>query len=156
MTDGKTVLCYGVTNAKSLRIDPPVEGVSPALSRCVEIRPKAETIYTLTAEGSDGKSVSQSVTVRIGANTGDLPKINSFKIDGAQKDYSGKNVYSVSFSVQNADEVSIIPPVFSTLHRSPSGTFSVKPETTTTYTLIAKGKGREARQQLTIEVPGTK
>lgn len=151
---GTTLLCYGVTNAKSVRIDPPVDGVSPALTRCVEVHPKGETTYTLIAEGSDGKAVSQSVTVRIGIDTSSLPKINSFKIDGTQKDYAGKTVYSLSFGVQNAVEVSIDPPVFPTLHGAPSGTFSVKPDKTTTYTLLVKGKNAQtARKQLTIEVP---
>jgi hypothetical protein len=44
VTEGeKTVLCYGVSNARSVRIDPPVEGVGPALTRCVEVQPKRET-----------------------------------------------------------------------------------------------------------------
>src|ERR1700722_5561749 len=53
---GNTLLCYDVSNAKSVRIDPPVEGVSPSLTRCVEIRPKGETRYTLTAVGADGQA----------------------------------------------------------------------------------------------------
>ena len=151
---GMTLLCYGVTNAKSVRIDPPVDGVSPSLTRCVEVRPKGEITYTLTAEGSDGKAVSQSVTVRIGTDTSSLPKINSFKIDGTQKDYAGKTMYTLSFGVANAVEVSINPPVFPTLHGAPSGQFSVKPDKTTTYTLSVKGKnGQTAQKQLTVEVP---
>jgi hypothetical protein len=58
--------------------------------------------------------------------------------------------------VQNADEVSIDPPVFPTLHGAPSGQFSVKPDATTTYMLSAKAKGHEARQRLTVEISGTK
>jgi hypothetical protein len=151
---GMTLLCYGVSNAKSVRIEPPVDGVSPSPSRCVEIRPKGETEYTLTAEGDDGHAVSQSVTVRVGADTANLPRISSFQIDGAQKDYSGKIVYTLSFADQNAEEVSIDPPVFPTLHGAPSGQFSVKPDKTTTYTLTAKGKnGHVAKKQLTVEVP---
>jgi len=151
---GKTLLCYGVSNAKSVRIDPPVDGVSPALSRCVEVRPKGETRYTLTAEGADGQAASQSLTVHIGTDTAALPRISSFQIDGAQKDYSGKTVYTLSFADQNAEEVSIDPPVFPTLHGAPSGQFSVRPEKTTTYTLSVKGKnGHVARKQLTVEVP---
>jgi hypothetical protein len=151
---GSTLLCYGVSNAKSVRIEPAVDGVSPSPSRCVEVRPKGETRYTLTAEGSDGQAVSQSVTLRVGADTAALPRISSFQIDGATKDYSGKTVYTLSFADQNAEEVSIDPPVFPTLHGAPSGQFSVKPDKTTTYTLTAKGKnGHVARKQLTIEVP---
>jgi hypothetical protein len=150
---GSTVLCYGVSDAKSVRLDPPVESITPSLNRCIEVRPKSETIYTLTAEGSDGQTVSQSVTIRVGADQSMLPKITSFKIDGKQKDYSGQTMYTLSFGVQNAVEVSIDPPAFPTLHGAPSGQFSVKPDKTTTYTLIVKGKnGHVARQQLTVQV----
>jgi hypothetical protein len=57
---GKTVLCYGVLNAKSVRIEPPVDGVSVALTKCVEVAPQQDTRYTLTAEGNDGRVVSES------------------------------------------------------------------------------------------------
>jgi hypothetical protein len=151
---GSTVLCYGVSNAKSVRLDPPVEAISPSLNRCIEVRPRAETRYTLSAEGSDGQSVSESVTIRVGADQSTLPRITSFQIDGKQKDYSGQTVFSLSFGVQNAEEVSIDPPVFPPLHGAPSGQFSVKPDKTTRYTLIVKGKnGHVARQQLTVKVP---
>jgi hypothetical protein len=150
---GKTLLCYGVSNAQAVHIDPPVDGVSPSLTRCVEVRPKGETRYTLTAVGSDGQAVSQSVTVHIGTLDAALPTITSFRIDGTQKDYAGKTVFSLSFAAQNADEVSITPPVFPTLHGAPSGQFSVKPDKTTTYVLTAKGKnGHKAQKQLTVEV----
>lgn len=155
VTEGSsTVLCYGVTNATAVKMDPQVDGVSPALSRCVEIRPKSETRYTLTAEGFDGSVASQAVTVSVGADTAGAAKITSFKVDGKQKDYSGKNVFALSFAAENAVEVSIDPPVFPTLHGAPSGQFSVKPDKTTTYTLSAKGKnGRVAQKQLTVDVP---
>ncbi len=150
---GSTVLCYGVSDAKSVRLDPPVESITPSLNRCIEVRPRAETRYTLTAVGSDGQTASQSVTIRVGADQSTLPKITSFQIDGKQKDYSGQTMYTLSFGVQNAVEVSIDPPAFPTLHGAPSGQFSVKPDKTTTYTLIVKGKnGHVARQQLTVEV----
>jgi hypothetical protein len=150
---GTTVLCFGVSSARSVRIDPPVDGVSPTLSRCLEIRPKGETKYTLTAEGSDGQTVSQTVTVHVGVDAGSLPQISSFRIEGAQKDYSGKTMYTLSFADQNAEEVSIDPPVFPTLHGAPSGQFSVTPQKTTTYTLSVRGKnGHVARKQLTVEV----
>jgi hypothetical protein len=140
-------------NAKSVRMEPPVEGVSPALSRCVEIRPQGETQYTLTAEGADGQVVTQSAVVRVGADTAALPRISSFQVDGKSKDYAGKTVYTVSFSDQNAVEVSIDPPVFPTLHGAPTGSFSVRPDKTTTYTLKVKGKnGHVVEKQLTIEV----
>jgi hypothetical protein len=154
---GKTVLCYGVSNARSVRIDPPVEGVGPALSRCVEVRPKRETLYTLIAEGSDGRTVSQAVTVRIGSDPAVLPKITAFQIVSCVKDYEGKPVFSLGFGAQNGELVSIDPPVFAPLHGSTSGQFGVRPEKTTTYTLSVAGKnGHVARKQLTVDVAACK
>lgn len=155
VTEGaSTVLCYGVANAKAVRLDPPVESISPSLNRCIEVRPKAETRYTLTAVGSAGESVSESVTIRVGADQSTLPRITSFQIDGKQKDYAGQTIFTLSFGVQNGVEVSIDPPAFPALHGAPSGRFSVKPDKTTTYTLLVTGKnGHVARQRLTVEVP---
>ena len=87
------------------------------------------------------RDCKEQFTVRIGTDTAALPRIPSFRIDDAKKDYAGKTVFSLSFSAQNADEVSIDPPVFPTLHGAPSGQFSVKPDKTTTYTLRAMGHG---------------
>ena len=96
VTQGEaTVLCYGVSDAESVHIDPPVDGVWPALNRCVEVRPKGETLYTLTAEGADGKTVTQSVSIHVGADAAALPKITSFQAIGKKKDYSGQTVFTV-------------------------------------------------------------
>ena len=59
----KALLCYGVLNAKVVRLDPHVERVWPALSRCFDVVPARTTRYTLTAEGADGKAVSQSLEI---------------------------------------------------------------------------------------------
>ncbi|HLH44865.1 MAG TPA: hypothetical protein VKV74_17890 [Bryobacteraceae bacterium] len=58
-------LCYGVANASSVKMEPAVEGVRPAMTHCVEAFPKRTTKYTLTASDQSGKSVSASVTVRV-------------------------------------------------------------------------------------------
>ncbi len=68
----KILLCYGVENAKTVRIDPPVDKVWPALSRCFDVAPSTPTTYALPAEGEDGQPVTKSVTVQIGSA---LPKI---------------------------------------------------------------------------------
>ena len=61
----KTLLCYGVSNATAVRIEPNVEGVGPAISRCVEAHPRADTTYTLTAEGADASEETGTVAVRV-------------------------------------------------------------------------------------------
>jgi hypothetical protein len=62
---GKGLLCYGVANAKAVRIEPGVEPLKPSLSRCVEARTTATTTYTLTATGADGRDATQSVEVTV-------------------------------------------------------------------------------------------
>ncbi|MBI1896502.1 MAG: hypothetical protein HYS04_08195, partial [Acidobacteria bacterium] len=59
----KALLCYGVANAAAVRIDPPVEKLAPALTRCFEVTPAQTTKYTLTADGRDGRTASREVTI---------------------------------------------------------------------------------------------
>ena len=60
-----TQLCYGVENAKTVRISPPVAKVAPASRRCLDIVPLHTTHYTLLAEGYDGRVVVQSLTLPV-------------------------------------------------------------------------------------------
>ncbi len=61
----KGLLCYGVSNATAVRIDPGVEPVKPSIGRCLEISPAANTRYTLTAEDESGHTATTSVLVRV-------------------------------------------------------------------------------------------
>ena len=54
------LICYGVANAKTVRIEPHVEDVKPSLSRCLEVRPTKPTEYKLTAEDGAGHKVERS------------------------------------------------------------------------------------------------
>jgi len=62
---GKTQLCYGVSNSRSVRIEPPVNDVWPSFSRCVEVRPEKETTYTLVVEDAKGNKKTAGVTVKV-------------------------------------------------------------------------------------------
>jgi hypothetical protein len=61
----KGKICYGVLNARAVRMEPAVEALRPVLSRCFEIAPRASTRYTLTAEGNDGRLVSESFVLKV-------------------------------------------------------------------------------------------
>jgi hypothetical protein len=61
----KGLLCYGVANAKSLRIEPGIEPLVPSLSRCIEVTPSASTTYKLTATGAKGREETRSVNVTV-------------------------------------------------------------------------------------------
>ncbi len=63
---GETVqLCYGVSNATSLTLDPKDANVYPAYSNCVRISPRKTTTYTLTAADAQGHTQTASVTVEV-------------------------------------------------------------------------------------------
>jgi hypothetical protein len=51
-------LCYGVANAKRVRIEPPVGDTWPSTSRCLEVSPRRDTTYKLTAEDDAGHAES--------------------------------------------------------------------------------------------------
>ncbi len=61
----KTTVCYGVSNASAVRIEPGIEPLKPAISHCVEAAPVKDTQYTLTAEDAAGHSASESFVVRV-------------------------------------------------------------------------------------------
>jgi Tfp pilus assembly protein PilE len=60
-----TQLCYGVVNATTVTIDPPVEQLKPTYRHCLDIAPKKTTTYTITATDSKGNKKSDSVTVHV-------------------------------------------------------------------------------------------
>ena len=62
---GSTLICYGVVNAKEVRLDPPVEKVWPAIIRCFDASPLQTTRYTLTAEGANHKLASESLVIAV-------------------------------------------------------------------------------------------
>jgi hypothetical protein len=60
----KGSLCYGVSNAKSVSIEPkPDDGVWPSLNRCVAVSPKKTTTYTIVAQDEQGHSATKNVTI---------------------------------------------------------------------------------------------
>ena len=75
----KALLCYGVENAKTVRISPTVEGVYPSTNHCLSIGPQHTTHYTILAEGFDGRVATQSFTLPVEA----LPPAPSRKVNYA-------------------------------------------------------------------------
>ena len=59
------VVCYGVQNAKAVRLEPPVETITPSLNRCIAVEPSKDTTYVLHATGKDGSETSASFTIRV-------------------------------------------------------------------------------------------
>ena len=59
------LICYGVLNAKTARIDPDPGETTPALSRCLAVTPRRSTSYTLTIDDGRGRKLTATTEVRI-------------------------------------------------------------------------------------------
>lgn len=58
-------LCYSVSHAKSVKLDPPAQPVWPAVFHCVQVSPRATTTYTLTAEDGAGHAKTSQAEVQV-------------------------------------------------------------------------------------------
>jgi len=58
-------LCYGVANAKTLKLEPQPNAVWPSSARCVSVSPAKSTTYTLTISDASGNTKTQSVQVKV-------------------------------------------------------------------------------------------
>ena len=63
---GETVqLCYGVANAKTVKLEPQSNPVWPSYSRCVDATPTKSTTYTLTIADAAGNTRTQTLEVKV-------------------------------------------------------------------------------------------
>jgi hypothetical protein len=58
-------LCYGVANAKSVKLEPQPNPVWPSYARCVRVSPTETTTYTLTITDAAGNTKTQSLQVNV-------------------------------------------------------------------------------------------
>lgn len=97
-------ICYGVLNVKSVRLDPPVEPITPSLNRCIAVAPKQTTVYTLYAEGNDGKQLTASFTVVV------KPPPPSFLfVSVSAREVVRRERYAICYGVKNAVAVRLEP-----------------------------------------------
>ncbi|MEN6609056.1 MAG: hypothetical protein ABFD60_17535 [Bryobacteraceae bacterium] len=147
------LLCYGVENARSVRIDPPVETLKPAYSRCFTASPGRDTTYTLIAEGPGGKTVRSSVTIKVKAKSSarrEGEMIQLFSSSSTEVQPGGP--VTLCYSVDGAEAVRIEPNVPELKNRR-QGCVLVRPVETTTYTLTSgTSTGRTERRQLSVTV----
>lgn len=58
-------ICYSVSNAKTVTLEPQTHEVWPAFSHCVQVAPKKTTVYTFTAEDGVGHRKTEQVKVEV-------------------------------------------------------------------------------------------
>jgi len=128
-----TKLCWQVTGATSIKIDPGV-GSNLNANDCATISPSVTTTYTLTATNSTGQ-IQANVTVNVGA-----VKITSFTANPVTSTAAGNPVV-LSWTTQNASSIVLIGSELGPQTLPSNGSFTVNPITNSTYTLTAYGPG---------------
>jgi OmpA family/PKD domain len=136
-----STLAWEVQNATTVTIDNAV-GTVP-LTGNQNVTPGATTVYTLTATNGT-TSVSRSATVTV---TAPGPKITSFTATPPSIAPGGAS--ALTCNATNATSININGTTFN----AGSGTLTVSPPQTTTYTCIATGQnGQTDTQQVTVTV----
>jgi hypothetical protein len=142
----RTLLCYGVEGAASVRLDPPVDQIAPSRTRCIEAKPSASTKYTLYAKGRAGDEVSQQVEVIIDPKLAPSAPVSGGLILFFASSVQGKvpkgSPVSLCYGVKGASSVSMSPPVAG-LVPSDRICVQVRPAATTNYVLTATSASGE-------------
>jgi len=141
------LVCYGVRNARSVRIEPPVESLTPARTRCFFVEPHEDTTYRLVAEGADGSRATESFEIRVKRAP---PEIRMFAV--SEKKIVRGDAVTVCYGVAHALAVRLdpdgwaLPPVTQNCAR-------IYPRVTGTFTLVATGvDGRTERMKFSVAV----
>ncbi|MBN9663473.1 MAG: hypothetical protein J0H49_35060 [Acidobacteria bacterium] len=150
IAEGETTsVCYGVMNAKAVKVDPPVTELSPSFNRCFEVSPERTTRYTLTAEDAKGRTLSRSFDLIVAPEPALAPRIRYFRVRESKVD-RGDTVHLLCFATSNATLVEVDPPAFQA-SQILQGCFYAVPKQPVTYTLTASGTfGRKVTRHLTV------
>ena len=61
----RALVCYGVSNASAVRIEPALGETWPSTSRCLEVTGTKDTEYKLTAQDSAGHEETRTLSLRV-------------------------------------------------------------------------------------------
>lgn len=141
-------VCYGVENARAVRLDPAIEQLEPSLNRCFSVSPQQTTTFKLTATGQDGCEVSKSFTVRVGPAQ---PRIVS--VDLSSAGVKRGEPFTMCVQVENASSVRVEPLGWSLPASGKRICKTWFPPRTMKYTLIVSGaNGRKDQEAFTVKV----
>jgi hypothetical protein len=141
------IVCYGVENARAVRLDPPIEQIEPALNRCLSVSPERTTTFKLTATGKDGREVSESFTVQV---TPAPPRILFVAL--STREVKRGEVFTMCYGVTNASGARLDPFGWN-LEPVEKNCRMWYPVRTMKYTLTASSAdGRKDQEKFTIKV----
>jgi hypothetical protein len=145
-------LCYEVRNAEHAEIDNDGGAVILDEPRCQQVTPERTTTYTLTAAGSDGRTISRQVTVDVTKPPPPPPQVLNFS--ALPPNIMAGEKAQLCFQLKDASSVQIdsgVPHLEAGTERQ---CVTVAPIKTTTYTLTASNsEGKTSIKKATIVVP---
>ena len=142
LSGGNVTLNWTAGNATSVRLDPGNIDVSNQTSKVVN--PTVTTTYTITATNGNG-STPQSVTI----NVGTPPVINSFTVADSFPLYGAQT--SLNWNVSSSTSLSIDQNIGAVT--GPTGSATIAPLLTTTYTLTATNAYGTSTATTTVNQP---
>lgn len=142
----RNLVCYGVRNATSVRIEPPVENLSPAMNRCFFVDPQEDTTYQLVAEGPDGARASESFRVHVKPAAAFIAMFTT-----SERQIPRGEAVTLCYGVAHARAVRMEPNGW---QLPPSGKNCTRfyPKASGTFTLIATGDGGVDRKDFSVTV----
>jgi len=140
------LICYGVRNATSVRIEPPVENLAPSMNRCFSVEPQQDTTYKLVAEGTDGSQVSESFRVRVKPAPAAILMFTT-----SERQIPRGEAVTLCYGVAHASAVRLEPSGW-TLPPTAKNCTRFYPKATATYTLVATGDGGTDRKAFSVTV----
>lgn len=147
----EVTMCYGVENAESVRLEPHIRDLKPARNRCFSFAPQKSAIYKLVAEGPGGEATAElAIKVEPAQRPpGRRSSLITAFLASSRRVRKGEAV-TLCYSVDEVESVRLEPPLLEL--DAYSKCFHVRPQETTTYTIVAKGKGRTERKSITVTV----
>lgn len=151
--------CYGVENAVSVRLEPPVEEIRPLTSKCIWFKPSGSMQLTLIATGAGGDEARETIdiTVRAGAPpstatpgaSAEAGIIETFIATATTISPGGGS--TICYVLREPAALTM-QPASGDLGTDLKKCVLVRPKVTTKYTLTAKAGGRTDSASVTVRV----
>jgi hypothetical protein len=141
------LVCYGVRNATSVRIEPAVEELRPSPNRCFRVEPERTTTYRLVARGEDGSETTESFTVKVKPAR---PRI--LFVEVSHGEVRRGEPFTMCYGIVNA-VAARLEPVLPKLAVGPQVCIRTFPPATLNYKLVASAAdGRTDSERFTVKV----
>jgi hypothetical protein len=143
----KAIVCYGVRDARSVRLDPLAIDLRPVRNRCFDVAPERTTTYTLTAEGFDGRTCSESFTIHVSPPP---PRILFIEVSGFE--VKRGQPWTICYGLEHT-LAARLDPLGLKLPLGPKQCMQMYLVRTLRYTFVATGaENRQDREQFLVTV----